>query len=484
MTDPGLVLRTLREMAGLPVEAFASRAGLTVQQVARVEDGQGDEAQLLAYVDCLGIDRVSLAAGELRASEEVAHDTSLFLFHGDVARLRVSDLRWFDVAFRAGRLWSLRPEAEPGLQRRRGLRPAALEGDHARAVAQQGHRLARLARAALGTPGVPFHDVEAVARDGFGVPVCRVTFGGEDVRAGAILMEGRGPASILVERSQPASAMRAAVAHELGHLLFDPEQRGRVRVTAEHLRDVWPGSSPLWESRAKGFAAEFLAPFLGIVGLVGRPQEVADVRVATELVRRVRDHFGVGWELATNQLVNHTFVRRELRAPLLDRSEGQTVEVPPSADPLEGGDGGDGVDLALRAQEAHERRMASALIPFPADLVGEGKPEMRVQEVVDRVAELVDHGRPLDAGAEMSVAVERVALAGDLAVADALMDAVTERVGAWPADVGGSVLVNTAGAKLLLEASRSRLIDAWLARRQEADGWDVGRARRWRGRVE
>jgi Zn-dependent peptidase ImmA (M78 family) len=127
---------------------------------------------------------------------------------------------------------------------------------------QWGYRLAADARAKLGLGTQPIDSVRVLAEDRLGLPVIQAELG--DSIAG-VTIEAADRRAIVVNLSgnnRHVFVRRATIAHELGHLLYDPPVRlNTLRVDAysdlnlpsEQLRD------PV-EQRANAFAVEFLAP--------------------------------------------------------------------------------------------------------------------------------------------------------------------------------------------------------------------------------
>lgn len=105
-------------------------------------------------------------------------------------------------------------------------------------------------------------------------------------------------------RTQTVWGLRAMLAHELYHLLYDAHD---ARFFAEATSDMTPTPS---EPAANAFAAELLLPAQYLPRDVGRFGE----KVTADAVKKLCDEFGVGWELAVRQLQN----RRRLPRPAVD----------------------------------------------------------------------------------------------------------------------------------------------------------------------
>ena len=101
-------------------------------------------------------------------------------------------------------------------------------------------------------------------------------------------------------RNENVWVQRATIAHELGHLLWDPDQNlKKISVDAYNEIDKgWSNNkdSEYVEQRANSFAAEFLAPM-----------EIAAKMYRTEGLRAVMEKFGVSFVLARYQVWNGLF---------------------------------------------------------------------------------------------------------------------------------------------------------------------------------
>ncbi|MBF0333319.1 MAG: ImmA/IrrE family metallo-endopeptidase [Alphaproteobacteria bacterium] len=125
-------------------------------------------------------------------------------------------------------------------------------------AAEEGHLLAEWARNRI----LPQHREEAPPNldalvDGWMVPVCGLGLSHDGVDAMLCWGDGHGPVVIINStsaRNRKSSGHRAALAHEICHLLFDLEN-------SLPFAEVISGESDDWtEKRARAFAAELLFP--------------------------------------------------------------------------------------------------------------------------------------------------------------------------------------------------------------------------------
>ena len=101
---------------------------------------------------------------------------------------------------------------------------------------------------------------------------------------------------------------RTTLAHELGHLLWDPEHRLNKLVVDEYEginNDIFGGSFDEVEARANAFAAEFLAPAVGVKDIYEAYSNPVDG------LRAVMEHYGVSFTTAKWQLINSKLVSEE-----------------------------------------------------------------------------------------------------------------------------------------------------------------------------
>jgi Zn-dependent peptidase ImmA (M78 family) len=146
--------------------------------------------------------------------------------------------------------------------------------------------------------------VRSVIQDKFGIPLVQLEMSRQ--LAGATLANGN-VRGILINESvanRDLCIRRMALAHELGHLLWDPEDRlQRVKVDGYdelELSAESSGRDPV-ETRANAFAIAFLAPPQGVRALA-RSERPSD------LVLSVMAKFGISATSARYHVANVTGV--------------------------------------------------------------------------------------------------------------------------------------------------------------------------------
>jgi Zn-dependent peptidase ImmA (M78 family) len=99
---------------------------------------------------------------------------------------------------------------------------------------------------------------------------------------------------------------RATVAHELGHLLFDPVQRlDRVRVDTYQSNEIDPESqldlasaaTDVVEQRANAFSIALLAPMQAVRDMTPSP-------LRSGAIERVMSEFGISYTAARHHICN------------------------------------------------------------------------------------------------------------------------------------------------------------------------------------
>lgn len=302
LAEIGAVLARTRRREHLSLAELAKQIEGEVTVLERLEAGQPGitTAQLDDLAEVLGLD-----ARALRRGQEVGRPSpSVFLRHHGLQDFRDDDLPVLDTAVdqarsmgALGRMLNEAPEVWPGARFMRVDAPH----DAPDAPARDGYRLANALRRFLARPTEALNDVVALAERELGIAVvvrrlssravCAVKVGD----TAAIVLQGS-------SASYPART-RATVAHEICHILHDPDREGvHVVLDLEDNKDAHAD-----EQRARAFAAELLLPRAGLQALLGEPRQVREHDHVCELVIRAMDHFGTSWQLTANHLCNHGF---------------------------------------------------------------------------------------------------------------------------------------------------------------------------------
>jgi Zn-dependent peptidase ImmA (M78 family) len=319
---------------------------LSVEVVEAAERGALAPAVRGVLSGLYGLNSDELMEGSATPIDESPFTT--FLLHGAYQDFDADDLVVFERGIRAARIFATTAAGRAGLEQRLRFAPLRPAGPMPRDAARQGHQLARRVRASLGLGGEPLGDLRALLEERFGVAVLVDTLSTLDLRAASALDLRRGSAAAVLaaddeSRLRNPTLARVYLAHELCHLLFDPAAPGRVqialderphgRTSARHLG----GGLALLESRAKGFAAEFLIPIVGVTALLGGPRVEPELAAARTQVARVATHFQTPWQIAVYHLKNLGFLEDELVNELVEdpsaRVRSDRTVLPASGEP-------------------------------------------------------------------------------------------------------------------------------------------------------
>lgn len=159
-----------------------------------------------------------------------------------------------------------------------------------------GYRLAERAREILGLKKEPIPSMRQLVEERLGIPVVQVPLQGNPEIAGATVATTDGDkVRGIVLNTEGANenvwVRRATLAHELGHLLYDPDERIeslRIDSYAEGETDPqdWNGGDVV-ERRANAFAIAFLAPNEAV-------RKTAPLPFSPDTLARTMRRFGIG----------------------------------------------------------------------------------------------------------------------------------------------------------------------------------------------
>ena len=317
--EPGAAataLKARREALGLPRRRVARATGLDEAIVAKAEA----PAQEASIHDMERI-AISLGLDERLLSFDVAAGAD------DQLGIRLKTLqaqKQSDSAVRLGEgTVTLFAEAaaiiaiQHRLQEWLDLRPAKLfepsddYGDAETPAWKIGYELAARARAALGLDDAPIASMRDLVEKTLRIPVLQAELPSRISGATVSSKSSRGLILNVSGDNENVWVRRATLAHELGHLLFDPESSLtslRVDTYEEAERD--PQSRPnrfsdYVEQRANAFAIAFLAPPSAVRELVGTPPRV-DARTVSMRT------FGISFTAASYHVTNSLYGQYEI----------------------------------------------------------------------------------------------------------------------------------------------------------------------------
>ncbi|MEZ4394371.1 MAG: ImmA/IrrE family metallo-endopeptidase [Polyangiales bacterium] len=328
----------------------------------------------------------------------------------------------------------------------------------------------------------PLDDLPALCEQRLGVAVTRAQISTEGLRAASILDAERAAAAAVLsmddlELSNNPRLTRVCLAHELCHLLFDPTKPGSVQVALDDAdsatRTAKPSPGALLESRAKGFAAEFLIPHRGVSALLGgRADATSDRTEARQRVSLVREHFDTPWKIASLHLGNLGWIDRGLAQQMGDEGAGGGVSRPLSSLLCDD-------ETPLLAQKLLATHPLDASLP--ADVLTRDDPPAWLDGVrataaanaraaldlcLARAREALRAGRPRAAAFAVGERLDDYLLDADWPAAAALLDAID--VTEFPPAVLTAALVATRPVPDALQRTRTaffgRAIEAMRAR--------------------
>ncbi|MDP3939738.1 MAG: ImmA/IrrE family metallo-endopeptidase [Deltaproteobacteria bacterium] len=294
----GRVLKLRREQLGLDRRHVALRAGLPEDVVRAAEESR--KLSIRSYervARALGLDeRYVSVRPEPEGNERIAvrlrtiGEADPRLGAGTVSAL--AEAAWVAMT-------QIRLEEELGLvPPRTGIEHSNNYGTPGFPAYQWGYQLAADARSKLGLGAGPILSMRSLAEERLGLPVIQAELG--EAIAG-VTIETVSRRAIVINLSgenRHVFVRRATVAHELGHLLYDPQRSLRdLRVDAYGDLDKPAEELPdPVEQRANAFAADFLVP---------QSEAVTVFRSAkTDGLGEVMYRFGVSFTAARYQIWN------------------------------------------------------------------------------------------------------------------------------------------------------------------------------------
>ena len=176
-----------------------------------------------------------------------------------------------------------------------------------------GYNLAGKTRQLLGLGDSPIQSMRGLVEDTLGVPVIQARL--PERIAGATVAvrnsaggEYRGIVLNTVGQNQNVWVRRATLAHEVGHLLYDPEDRlEKARVDSYDANELDPqsASADYVEQRANAFAIAFLAPNDAV-------RELAPTPISGESISEVMRTFGISLTSAQFHISNAWYRQFEM----------------------------------------------------------------------------------------------------------------------------------------------------------------------------
>lgn len=309
------LLRRMEEL-GLPRSAVAEATGLGAEVVAQAERRRADnrvgDLERIGFI--LGLDELQLGH---RLTGQADDDLAVRLRtlrppqpDGSQQRSRLSPRAVAAFAHAASVI-----RTQSRLQRWLGLEDGSRRfepvDDYGTSISpayRAGYELAEHARKTLSLGDEPITSMRHLVEVTLGIPVIQAELP-RDIAGATIAVDdptpGHGEARGIVLNTIGANenvwVRRATLAHELGHLLFDPIQHlQQVRVDTYQSNEVDPQSfvaTDRVEQRANAFSIAFLAPMDAVSDLAPTPVQAASVE-------RVMAGFGISHTAARYHVSN------------------------------------------------------------------------------------------------------------------------------------------------------------------------------------
>ena len=311
----GAVERTFanrRSDLGLSVDSVAGAAGVSVDVVQQAEEMARDiplkELEKVAFV--LGLDERLLAFDENRSADRELAFRLKTLQQTDVETPGISagTVLIFAEAASVIRVQSMLMDWLGQSSVVKEFQPSGDYGWHDNPAWQVGYGLAQRTRQRLeldmGNAG-PIRSLRDLVEKDLGIPVVQARL--QPSIAGATITtkgfngdEVRGFVLNTIGENSNVWVRRATLAHELGHILYDPSQELkelRVDSYMETLANPELPSRDYVEQRANAFAIAFLAPLESVRSMTPTP-------IAAEAVGKVMQAFGISHTAARYHVFN------------------------------------------------------------------------------------------------------------------------------------------------------------------------------------
>ena len=268
--QPGKRIREWREHIGISVHALAKRTGISIYDITNLENNLSriSAAKIAKICAALSLDEYKVGLEEISDQERNRgyRFKQLQSRKADSgSRLTVpSALSLLEDAWLVSKQIKLREMLGQGFNYRSAFTPDPDYGGRAIPAWQVGYDLAIRTREILGIPAdEPIENLRSLLEDSLEIPLIQDELAPSISGATVQLEQNRGiVVNIKGKQHNPLSA-RLTIAHELGHLLWDPDQELNALIVdgnAMLSTAPWSPRSTYVEQRANAFAVEFLAP--------------------------------------------------------------------------------------------------------------------------------------------------------------------------------------------------------------------------------
>lgn len=303
--EPANTLKRRRIELGLEIKDLAKASGLDAEAIKTIETaGRPSKIREVERLSaCLALDERIVGFSRNVGDPELGVRLRELRSDQDTARFDPSSVLKLAEAG-----WIIARHNELERMLNITVHPIVSEGilrtsDYRYRTAERGYELAARARQALGlTADEPIISVRDLIERKLGVPLVQDKLNSRF--AGATIANGSDRGIVVNEdgQNQKAPVRRMTLAHEIGHLVGDPDdQLNRLRVdTYETLSSNASSLADPVERRANGFAVAFLAPPSAV-------REIAETcREPVDALETIVNTFGISKTAAFNHLLNIT----------------------------------------------------------------------------------------------------------------------------------------------------------------------------------
>ncbi|RQT22666.1 ImmA/IrrE family metallo-endopeptidase [Burkholderia contaminans] len=316
--EPGASIAEMRLLLGLDDKRVAAAANLSSDDLTAFEQGRSQlpirKIHRISQALSVNLDAPSEVAEQLRVGEkQLALRLREFSDRSEKIKLSpalvvsLSEAGW--VIKKQSTLQAELDLPSESITRSLGFLPSAKYGPP---PYRFGYKLAHRTRHLLGlSQAEPIKSLRALVEEKLRIPIVQADL--PAAFAGATISNGstRGIVLNLQGFNENPWVRRNTLAHELGHILWDPEDRLnalRVDKFTEIDQSSAHDADPV-ESRANAFAAEFLAPREAVLEII------KDAPSDAEAIERVCNWFGIGPSAARYQIQNADKTRLSLEMP-------------------------------------------------------------------------------------------------------------------------------------------------------------------------
>jgi Zn-dependent peptidase ImmA (M78 family)/transcriptional regulator with XRE-family HTH domain len=323
---PAFVLKDRREQLGLTYTDISRKTGIDAADIRHAEDVRARTPfRILERIArALGLDETKLVnarelSGDPGLAVRLRHLKSDWPEFTANAVLAFDEAAWVIAKQNTLRQWLNSEGAKVG---QFGFETDSRYGDANYPAWWHGYRLAAATRQKLGlSPTEPILSLRALIEDRLELPVVQARL--PRSIAGATIANGsnRGIVVNIEGENQNVWVRRTTLAHELGHLLWDPDPSlSKLRVDLyQDFEDHPFDLADHVEARANAFAVEFLLPQTAVRNLYDKAVDKSLV------VRQAMEQFGISFTSAKYQLWNSL----DRRFPLNDL---RTADIRPTDD--------------------------------------------------------------------------------------------------------------------------------------------------------